>query len=114
MSSSVIVDTQVYLADDLQKRNLIRSTTGRLLTTPNVVSRNRVIAASGGSFSFTGESGNVLTYVKSDKQLTAAITSGGNTITAVVTDVLFLTFNVTSIVFTNNESTDANIELVHA
>lgn len=110
-SKSVLAQLNVYLADNNIKRNIGSFVTQVANANGDVKSINTLVLSGGGSYSYAGTPGNLITIVKSSGPLDISVAFLSDGFTRTMTSMLLLDMEVSTIVFTNNSSED-NVNLV--
>jgi hypothetical protein len=111
-SKAVLIGLNIYLSENNIKRNIGSFVTNVANSNGDIKTVNTLVLLGGGTYSYAATAGNLITIAKCSEPLTIDVTlAGGGTFTKLMTSILLLDMEVSTIVFTNNSATD-NVNLV--
>lgn len=109
---SIVIQLNAFLAENNIKRNIGSFASNVANANGDTRTINTLVLYGGGTYSYTAIAGNLITICKCNGPLTIDVTlAAAGVFTDLMTAMLLLDMEVTSIVFTNN-SVDTNVNLV--
>lgn len=104
-TKAILTQLAIQIADNNVRRNIGLFSSNVNNVNQDILQKTTIVLANGGTYTANLTAGNLITVVATNIPLSADVTlAGGGNFSKIITSLMVLDFEVTSILFTNNDA----------